>query len=287
MKPAAARRAAALVTPLALTFSGLVACAPAERPSTRPIFIAAEAGYLTAGALERLAKTAPPAPLAGSSQDRDDRVESARFAALEDSDRWLLATAHAELRPPLALQHFDCALEVRLGSAETPALDRMAARAFHDVRAAVELAAMRQTAAGAARALPAADPGRRACQVLTPAARGVSYPSAAAATGAAYAELLAAIQPDRAAAVRRVGNEIGVSRLVCAMNYPSGVTAGESLGRAVMTEIAATPEFRAEATEVRRELEAARATGRTNPGCAAERAALAQTTPAALSASRP
>jgi acid phosphatase (class A) len=288
VKPAAAPLAAALVTPLALTFSGLAGCAPAERPSTQPIFIAAEAGYLTAGALERLAKAAPPSPLAGSSQDRADRAESVRLAALEDSDRWLLATAHAELRPPLALQHFDCALGVRLGSAQTPALDRMAAKAFHYVQAVVQLAAMRQAAAGAARALPAADPGRRACQVLTPAApRSVSYPSAAAATGAAYADLLAVIQPDRAAAVRRIGDEIGVSRLVCAMNYPSGVSAGGTLGRAVMAEIAATPEFHAEAIEARRELEAARATGRINPGCAAERAALAQTAPAALSTSRP
>jgi len=274
VRPVAARRAATLLTPLALIMSGLAACAPAERPSAQPIFIAADSGYLQPGALARLAQAAPSAPVADSPQDRADKAGSARFATLEDTDRWLLATTHAELRPPLALQHFDCALGVRLGSAETPALDRMAAKAFHDVQAVVA-----QVAASAARGRPVADDAaRRACQTLTPAARrSTSYPSAGAATGTAYAEALAAVEPERAAETRRIGHEIGVSRLVCAMNYPSDVAAGEAIGRAVMAEIVATPEFQSEAETARRELTAARETGRTNPGCAAERAALAQT----------
>ena len=183
-----------------------------------------------------------------------------------------MATAHAELRPPLALQHFDCALGVRLGSAETPTLDRMTAKVFHDAQAAVVMAQ-----AKGARARPVGvDPARRACQTLTPAMRrSPSAPSAGAALGSAYAEALALIAPDRAAAVRRIGHEIGVSRQICAMDYPSDGLAGEALGRAVVVEIAATPDFQAEIAAARDELAAARATGRTNPGCAAERAALA------------
>ncbi|WAC60366.1 PA-phosphatase [Brevundimonas sp. SL130] len=266
MKAVAALGAATLV----LTLS--TGCAPAARPSPSPIFIAVDQGYLAPDALVRLAGAIPSTPVTGSAQDLTDHAASAGFVALEDSDRWLLATAHAELRPPLALQHFDCALGVRLGSAETPALDRMAARAFHDARAAAALAGARGQ-----RARPVAeDPARRACQTLTPEARRSSaYPSTAAVVGTVYAEALARISPQQAGPARRIGHEIGVSRLVCAMDYPSDVAAGEALGRAVMAEIAATPAFQAEVVAARAEIEAARATGRTNPGCAAERAALA------------
>lgn len=270
MKPIAALIAATVTLPSL----PLAACAPAERPSPRPIFSTTDEGYLSPGVVARLVQAVPPAPVAGSAQDTADRVASARFTALEDTDRWLMATAHAELRPPLALQHFDCALGVRLGSAETPTLDRMMAKVFHDAQAAVVLA---QAQARGRRARPVAeDPARRACQTLTPAMRrSPSAPSAGAAVGTAYAEALALIAPDRAAAVRRIGHEIGVSRQICAMDYPSDGLAGEALGRAVVAEIVATPDFQAEIAAARDELAAARATGRTNPGCAAERAALA------------
>ena len=270
MRPVAALIAATVILPSL----PLAACAPAGRTAPHPIFSATDEGYLSPGVVARLAQAVPPAPVAGSAQDAADRAASARFTALEDSDRWLMATAHAELRPPLALQHFDCALGVRLGSAETPTLDRMMAKVFHDAQAAVVLA---QAQARGRRARPVAeDPARRACQTLTPAMRrSPSAPSAGAAVGTAYAEALALIAPDRAAAVRRIGHEIGVSRQICAMDYPSDGLAGEALGRAVVAEIVATPDFQAEIAAARDELAAARATGRTNPGCAAERAALA------------
>lgn len=268
MRPVAALIAATVILPSL----PLAACAPAEQPSPHPIFSATDEGYLSPGLVARLAEAVTPAPAEGSPQDAADRAASARFTALEDSDRWLMATAHAELRPPLALQHFDCALGVRLGSAETPTLDRMMAKVFHDAQAAVVLAQARSE-----RARPVAeDSARRACQTLTPAMRrSASFPSAGAAAGTAYAEGLALIAPDRAGAVRRIGHEIALSRQICAMDYPSDGLAGEALGRAVVAEIAATPDFHVEIAAARDELAAARATGRTNPGCAAERAALA------------
>lgn len=248
----------------------------ASGPSHPPAVMESRTGYLAAADLARLAEAVPPQPAPGSATDRADKTASARYIALEDGDRWLLATAHAELRPPLALQHFDCALGVRLGSAETPALDRMMARAFHDANAVAELVKAR-----AERPRPVGDdPERRACQRLDAAGRkSASYPSGSAAVGTAYAETLAALEPERAEAVRRIGREIGISRLVCAMHYPSDVAAGEAVGRAVAAEIAATRAFAEDAPAARAELAAARATGRTNPGCAAERAALATPLP--------
>ena len=250
----------------------VVGCAGAPKP----IVTTPTEGFLAPGMIARLAEAVPPPPTPGSSQDLADKAASARFVALEDSDRWLLATSHAELRPPLALQHFDCALGVRLGSAETPALDRLMARVFHDANSVAERVKARQ-----ARPRPIGDdPNRRACQVVNAAARNSpSYPSGSAAVGAAYGEAFAALEPDRAEAARRIGHQIGVSRLICAMHYPTDVAAGEEIGRAVAVEAVQTPAFQADVAAARAELEAARRSGLTNPGCAAERAALATVLP--------
>ena len=233
-------------------------------------------GYLSAGVLSDMAAAIPAPPTPGSPQDAADKAASARYAALEDGDRWLLATSHAEGRPPLAPQHVDCALGVRLGSAETPVLDRMMGRLFRDAASVAE-----QVKARHMRPRPVADdPQRRACQTLDAAARrSGSYPSGGAAVGVAYGEAFAALEPDRAEAVRRIGHQIGVSRLVCAMHYPSDVAAGEAIGRQVAARAIADPAFQADMAAARAELAAARRTGLTNPGCAAERAALATVLP--------
>ena len=83
------------------------------------------------------------------------------------------------------------------------------------------------------------------------------------------------MEPDRAEAVRRISHEIGVSRLICAMHYPTDVAVGEQIGRDVAARAVATPAFQADMAAARAELAAARRSGLTNPGCAAERAALA------------
>lgn len=250
----------------------VVGCAGAPKP----VVTTPSEGFLAEGAIERLADTVPPPPAVGSAQDLADKTASARYVALEDSDRWLLATSHAELRPPLALQHFDCALGVRLGSAETPALDRLMARVFHDANSVAERVKARQ-----ARPRPVGDdPRRRPCQVVNAAARNsASYPSGSAAVGMAYGEAFAALEPERAEAVRRIGHQIGVSRLICAMHYPTDVAVGEEIGRAVVAEVVQTSAFKADVAAARAELEAARRSGLTNPGCAAERAALATVLP--------
>lgn len=260
------KRVAALGAATAILLA--VGCAGAPKPDgAMPT-----TGFLGDEAIAQLTDAVPPAPVPGSVADLADKAASARLAALEDGDRWLLATAHAELRPPLALQHFDCALGVRMGSAETPALDRVMARIFHDANSAAERVKARQ-----ARLRPVGDdPSRRACQTLTPAGRrSASYPSGSAAVATAYGEAFAALEPDRAEAVRRIGHEIGVSRLICAMHYPTDVAVGEQIGQAVAAKAVATPAFEADMAAARAELAAARRSGLTNPGCAAERAALA------------
>jgi acid phosphatase (class A) len=233
-------------------------------------------GYLAGPLIQSLAEATPPPPAAGSPTDLADKARSNRFRTLEDSDRWLLATAHAELRPPLALQHFDCVLGVRLGSAATPNLNRLMQRLFEDSDAAAELVKARGF-----RPRPVGDdPERRPCQRVSEAGRkSASYPSGSSTVATVYGEAFAALEPDRAAEVRRIAHEMGLSRLVCGMHYPSDVAAGEVLGKAVFDAAAATPGFEVDLAAARAELAAARAAGLTSPACASERLALATPLP--------
>nr|WP_312054978.1 phosphatase PAP2 family protein [Brevundimonas diminuta] len=268
-------RPALVATAAALLLSACAGTPAALRPEAARA-AAAPSGYLDAPALETLAAALPPPPAPGSAADQADKHRSARMAALEDTDRWLLATAHAELRPPLALQHFNCALGVRLEPEATPALTRLMQRLFHDADTAAE-----SVKARAFRARPVGDdPNRRACQRLTEAGRrSASYPSGSSTVAVIYGEAFAALDPAHADAARRMAHAVGQSRLVCGMHYPSDVAAGEDLGRAVFAAAAAQPDFAADLAAARAELAAQRARGATAPSCASEALALATPLP--------
>lgn len=274
MRAAGGLRVLATAAALGVSMSACAGTPAALRPEAArgPVVT----GYLDDETLAALADAVPPPPAPGSAEDLDDKARSARFIALEDTDRWLLATAHAELRPPLALQHFDCALDVRLDPAAIPQLTRLMQRLFHDADSVAE-----RVKARAHRPRPVGDDlQRNACQRLTDASRrSASYPSGSSTVGAVYAEAFAALDPTRAEAARRMGDELGRSRLVCAMHYPRDVAAGDALGRAVFQAAAAQPAFQADLIAARTELAAARATGARNPGCAAEAQALATPLP--------
>ena len=249
--------------------------APVASVVTAPAAMSApahEGGYLPSDRVEALALSVPAPSADGSAEQAADRALSDRYRAYEGGDRWLLATAHAELSPRLAGQHFDCAVGVRFAAAPTPRLTALFDKVLKDANGAAELAKAR-----AFRPRPVGvDPTRPACTTVSAAGRAsASYPSGSATVGAAYGEAVAALDPAHAAAAREIGHQIGVSRLVCGMHYPADVAAGEVLGRAVFVEIVATPAFQADLDAARAELAAVRAAGLTNPGCAAERAALA------------
>ncbi len=234
-----------------------------ERPSS---------GYLTHDRIADLASKVPAAPTSGSPAEVADRAASARLAALEETDRGLLATRQAERRPGVALAHFDGALGFRVVPGDSPRLVAILTRVLHDANEAAELAKARVM-----RSRPVGDdPDRRSCQVVTPAQRATaSHPSGSASVGTAYGVVMAALVPDRADAVMETGRQIAVSRMICGMHYPADVADGAALGRAVGREIVAAPGFQTDATAAREEIAAARAAAQASPSCAAERAALA------------
>ena len=201
-------------------------------------------GYLGEAGVHALADAVPPPPVDGSAEAAADIAASDRLRALENTDRWMLATRHAELRPTLALAHFDCALGFRVTAEDSPRLVSILEKILHDSNEAAELAKAR-----AFRSRPVgADADRPACQVVSAAGRASpSYPSGSATVGAAYGAAMAALVPDRATETSRIGHEIAVSRAVCAMHYPRDVAEGERLGLAAFARIAETPAFQADA----------------------------------------
>ena len=233
-------------------------------------------GYLTREQIQALAAAVPPPPTAGSAEEAADHSLSDTYRSLENTDRWWLATSHAEVRSPYALQHFDCALGVRFDPAreQTPASARLLQRLFEDAEAASSLVKLR-----AYRARPVGDdPQRAACQTVSANGRAsASYPSGSASVAAAYGAAMAEIAPDTAEAAKKAGHDIASSRAICGMHYPRDVAAGEALGQALFALAGQTPAFQADLAAARTEVANLRASGATNPGCAAERAALLQT----------
>ena len=71
-----------------------------------------------------------------------------------------------------------------------------------------------------------------------------SYPSGHAAVGALYGELMAAMLPEKAAVMRKRGDDYGRSRLVCGFHYPSDVAAGRLAGQRMATALLANAAFR-------------------------------------------
>ena len=246
---------------------------PAPTRVETPAAAVAPAPYLDEQALLTLARAVPASPTAGSTEAAMDQMESGRWRAFEDSDRWRLAQTHAEVRPTLAMQHFDCPLDTRLAEEPPPALLRLLGRSLRDASIASNAA----KAVGFRPRPIADDPDRRACiRVDDDLRSSASHPSGHATVGSLWGRIMAEVAPDQADAVTRIGDEIGVSRAVCALHYPSDVASGQALGVALFEAVRETPDYQADLAVARAEVAHARTLGRLNPGCAAERAALQQ-----------
>jgi acid phosphatase (class A) len=88
--------------------------------------------------------------------------------------------------------------------------------------------------------------------------------------------VLAEVAPDRANAIFARGLAFGQSRVVCGVHWKSDVEAGRIIGAATVSRLRLDPVFQAQVAEARKEVDAARASGRRSPlNCATEAAALA------------
>ena len=242
----------------------LWACANAPAPQPAPV------GYLGAARAADLAAQLAPPPAPGSPAELVDTVAVRAALAPEASPQWLLAQADAELDPEAAIALFDCAVGADLEASKPPALTRLFTRELSDAADAWTAAKARF----AFRPKPDVALGLKPCTELAPGATKISaYPAGHAVTAQLWSKTVAALAPDRAAAIAAKAREIGESRVACATQYPSDVAAGEALGAALFEAVQADPAFQADLAAARAEVAAARAAGLSNPACAAEQTA--------------
>lgn len=210
-------------------------------------------GYLRAGALDGLAILGPP-PAMESPQGQADRAAYLATRSLAGTPRWTAAQRDNDLWYGGALARYACALGAEISPAATPATIRLLERVELDTRTVGSPVKTRYN-----RVRPLIGDDRPVC---VPRADWMktngSYPSGHANVGWAWGLVLGELAPARATALVAAGYEVGESRIVCGVHYPSDVEAGRRLGAALVARLHAEPAFLADMAAARREIVRAR-----------------------------
>jgi acid phosphatase (class A) len=212
---------------------------------------------------------APPAP--GSEAMKRDEALSAAGLALYGTERFKLSAADADLGPGGVPGAFTCTAGVTISDATTPAIMHLLRRATADFGTSTSGVKARYN-----RARPFTVNHKPTCDPASEEAlrHNGSYPSGHSAIGYGDGLLLAAVFPDKAAALTKRGIAFGESRRICNVHWESDIEAGRDFAAATFARLQSDPTFRedlAKAQAEARTLSAAAAP--TN--CAAEAAALA------------
>lgn len=247
----------ALQTLAALTLSALLACPAAAAPDSAPSLGAdtlkpgepAFRSYLADRAPDPV-QFLPPPPAAGSTLANADRAAFAATRALRGGARWNLAADDVSEGAAAVLDNFACVLGTRIDQARVPALIALLERARLDLARATRLPKVRYR-----RQRPFVGNDAPICVQRTQAlADSFSYPSGHATQGWAYALIVAALVPEKAAAILARGHAYGESRVVCGVHWLSDVAAGRTNGSAVFAALLGDPAFRADMDAARAEV---------------------------------
>lgn len=211
---------------------------------------------------------APPA--AGSEgMNRDERLSAAGIA-LYGSERFKLARRDADLGPGGVPGAFSCTAGLVISDSATPAIMHVLRRAEADFGISTSGVKARYN-----RPRPFTVNNRPTCTPADEVAlrHNGSYPSGHSAIGYGTGLLLAAVFPDRAAALTRRGIEFGESRRVCNVHWESDIEAGRLFAAATFARLQSDPTFRGDLVKAQAE---ARTPGPVPApaNCAAEAAAL-------------
>lgn len=235
-------------------FVALAACsttAPAPEAAA-PAAAAAAAkptGYLSADALHGTA-ILPPPPAAGSPRDNADRAAYEDTRALKDTQRWAEAIQDNDLWTGGAIRRVSCTLGVDISDKTTPATLKVLKRIELDGRTIgtppKDHFDRKRPALGNDK--PICVP--RADWLKTNA----SYPSGHTMVQWSWALILTELLPAKADAALRLGREMGESRVVCGVHFPSDVEAGMTLGAAMVARMHAEPQFQSDMAAARAEL---------------------------------
>jgi len=245
---------------------------PEELKSPRAGFVP---GYLPRQALVDSLALLPPPPAPGSPEHVSDDEARRASMQLRETPRWRLAERDAELSFPKAAEAFSCTLGIAINAKDTPHLNMLLRRTLFDAGLATY-----KTKDNYNRTRPFVAANDNT--ICTPKEedwlrKDGSYPSGHAAFGWAWALILAELAPDRADAITQRGYAFGQSRVVCGVHWQSDVNAGRLVASVVVAQLHAHPDFAAQLSAARKEVEAARAAGaKPAADCSLEQQALAK-----------
>ena len=256
-----------------------VGCATFEKQSKPYGSMDRLPGYLATGTLPNSEALIPPPPAPGSAALALDYDISRNSLTLQDSPRWTVAAADADLTFPGIAGTFSCALNSPITEQDTPRLYILMRRVRTDASLSTYTAKDKYK-----RTRPFVINKERTCFPKDePSLRNNgSYPSGHTTIGWTWALILAEISPKQADAILARGRAFGQSRVICNVHWESDVIEGRFMGAATVARLHADPVFRADLETARTELAAARAKGlKPTRDCKAEAEALAQYPPLA------
>lgn len=218
-------------------------------------------GYLSATDIDGKALLGPP-PSPDSLRGRADREAYEQTRSLQGSPRWAQAIKDNDIWQGGALERYSCALGVRLGERETPAVWKLLHRTELDVRTVGTPAKNFYN-----RTRPMIGDDRPICVPREDWMRtNASYPSGHAMVGWSWALILTEIQPKAADGLMSAGKAVGDSRAICGVHYPSDIEAGRTLAAAMVARLHADASFQADLAAAKAELaKAPRAEGLSCP----------------------
>jgi len=231
----------------------LLGAAPAHRPPVYPPLAgptpAKLAGYLAAGDLDGQAVIGPP-PAPDSPRGKADRAIYLETRGLAGSARWTQAAKDNDLWNGGALERYACALGAPIDATALPKTYRLLRRIEIDTRTVGTPPKDHFN-----RIRPLIGDDRPVCIKREGwMSTNASYPSGHAMAGWAWGLVLGELAPAKASALLEAGREIGDSRVICGVHYPSDVEAGRMLGAAMVAREHANAEFRADLAAAKAEL---------------------------------
>ncbi|NYI24249.1 acid phosphatase [Sphingobium indicum] len=192
----------------------------------------------------------PPAPVVGDPRYEADRAIFLKTRALQNSDRWRLATRDVSEKPGDLLRDFSCAAGLSLTPEKAPRLTALL------VAAAADTARVNNEAKNRfQRARPFKIDAGPICQPAAEVTNSYDYPSGHTTRGWTWATLLAQLLPERAVPILARGRAYGESRVVCGVHNASAVETGRLSASVTLTVMQRNPRFQADMRAALRELD--------------------------------
>lgn len=265
-----------------LAFFLIIGCVSTEDERTKlgtvPEFhpelgLGALEGYLDPEELPNSLALIPPPPAPGSAAFAHDVEVAQNTFALQSTARFELASADFELKLPIFINDFSCALNGEITKENAPYLYNLLSRSFSDLALSTYTAKnyYQRKRPFQTNGAPLAFPEMKSTLENDP-----SYPSGHSALGWGTALILAEIAPDRTDQLIARGLAYTESRIVANHHWYSDVVWGRFMGAATVARLHANPTFLADLEAAKAEYADLRANGTSPTGdCEWEAAALA------------